>query len=110
MSTSSSSSASSSSQTRAFTCFSAAELKGGDVGINGKSGVEPIADNGNGGGDDDVGNNNNNSGGHGGDNNNNNNSGDEGNSEYENEGDDSRALSISSSTDGSIPTSSRTIV
>ena len=100
----SSSSTSSSSQTRAFTCFSAAELKGGDVGINGKSGVEPIADNGNGGGDDDVGNNNNNSGGHGGDNNNN--SGDEGNREdNEDEGDDSRALSISSSIDGSIPTS-----
>ena len=101
---SSSSSTSSSSQTRAFTCFSAAELKGGDVGINKKSGVEPIADNGNGSGDDDVGNNNNNSGGHGGDNNNN--SGDEGNREdNENEGDDSRALSISSSIDGSIPTS-----
>ena len=103
-STSSTSSTSSSSQTRAFTCFSAAELKGGDVGINKKSGVEPIADNGNGSGDDDVGNNNNNSGGHGGDNNNN--SGDEGNREdNENEGDDSRALSISSSIDGSIPTS-----
>ena len=105
-SASSTSSTSSSSQTRAFTCFSAAELKGGDVGINKKSGVEPIADNGNGAGDDDVGNNNNNSGGHGGDNNNNNNSGDEGNREdNENEGDDSRALSISSSIDGSIPTS-----
>ena len=104
-SSTSTSSTSSSSQTRAFTCFSAAELKGGDVGINKKSGVEPIADNGNGGGDDDVGNNNNNSGGHGGDNNNNN-SGDEGNREdNENEGDDSRALSISSSIDGSIPTS-----
>ena len=105
-SSTSTSSTSTSSQTRAFTCFSAAELKGGDVGINKKSGVEPIADNGNGGGDDDVGNNNNNSGGHGGDNNNNNNSGDEGNREdNENEGDDSRALSISSSIDGSIPTS-----
>ena len=70
-----------------------------------KSGFEPVADSGNGGGDNNNGNDNNNNGGNGGSS-----GGNSGNSddseENENEADNNgSALSASSSTDGSIPTS-----